>query len=648
MSRKFSTLRTLLLGSALCCLASPAFAANDNDDAELQELLELSLEELTVSIASKRDEKIREAPGVMTVVSADEIRRYGARNLRDVLDRQPNMQVVGSTAFSHNATFIRGGGLTHADNTNLLLLNGRPIRESMGGGINTDIYRNFPIETIKRIEIIRGPGSILYGTNAFNGAINIVTKKANNSNRQMSVGYGSFNSKSVSVSGGSEHEDVSAYGGINYLNSDGWNWTATDEASTTSTIKHENSGYEAVMTANYGGLAINSIIGNNFVRNIGGRFIFHDGIMGLERQFIDVGYTHDWNGRWNSSVNATYNGVTLDFPFAQGAKSNEFDSRGYLLEATTHGKIGDNANIVFGTVFDQLQGKLGSNAQGYSTWRSNTYLQADYQATDWLKLIGGLEQNKPEGLDLDISFRAGAIINFDKNWGSKVLYGQAFRTAFGADSFINVPSLIGNSALGPETITTLDLQLFYNAPKYSAAVTYYNSSIEDVHVRVGGPPATFANGGNVDTQGIELEGKARITKKLSLIGSATYHVSEDGAGEDDVQFSPNLMIKTGLSYDSEDGYSTSIFNSHFGDASSISGAAQVNPPADSYNLLTANVILDIPKLFKQSNMPPTTFSLYGDNLLDENVFFPNFNRTAINSLPHHSGRAVYGTVTVKF
>jgi len=95
-----------------------------------------------------------------------------------------------------------------------------------------------------------------------------------------------------------------------------------------------------------------------------------------------------------------------------------------------------------------------------------------------------------------------------------------------------------------------------------------------------------------------------------------------------------------------------LFNSFFGDPTQVSEidptAAEVNPPAEDYNLLTANINLDTNKVFGLEGWPDTTLSLYGDNLLDENIFFPDFNRKNTNSLPHHAGIGFYGTLSVGF
>ncbi len=143
----------------------------------------LELEQLLVTTASKSAERIADAPGVVSVISAEDIRNFGARNLLEVLDRAPATYGIGSYLYPQNVLSIRGDVLTHFDNHVLLLFDGRPVRESIYGGLNAAIYTSFPVEAIERIEVIRGPGSVLYGTNAYAGVVNVITKPVRRSCR---------------------------------------------------------------------------------------------------------------------------------------------------------------------------------------------------------------------------------------------------------------------------------------------------------------------------------------------------------------------------------------------------------------------------------------------------------------------------------
>ena len=220
------------------------------DYERLKDLLALDIEELvTVTVASKREEQVRNAPGIISIVTADEIRRYGARNLRDIIDRTTNAQVIGSNLYPHGRTAMRGVAQTHIDNNVLLLLNGRPVRDVQSGGTNSDLYAAFPIDIIDKLEIIRGPGSVLYGTNAFSGVINIITKQArDNSEIEISTTYGSFNTKRVVATGGGSVGGFNFYGSINALQDKGDAFPyITDELGTVDTLRTDKSGVQAVL-----------------------------------------------------------------------------------------------------------------------------------------------------------------------------------------------------------------------------------------------------------------------------------------------------------------------------------------------------------------------------------------------------------------
>jgi outer membrane receptor protein involved in Fe transport len=133
----------------------------------------MSLEQLLtikVTTPSKRAETPVEAPGVFSVITADEIAGFGANSLFDVLERAPSVQTLGSSLFPRNLAVMRGDLRSLFDDHVLILFDGRPIRESINGGVDSPFFTAFPVEMIERIEIVRGPGSVLYGTNAFVGS----------------------------------------------------------------------------------------------------------------------------------------------------------------------------------------------------------------------------------------------------------------------------------------------------------------------------------------------------------------------------------------------------------------------------------------------------------------------------------------------
>ncbi len=157
----------------MVCLLTGALAseahAQSSDELELEE----ALGEDFVSIATGRKQPLRRAPAVASVITAEQIRLSGARTLDEVLETVPGLHVsVSSTRFTP-VYAIRG--IHTFDNPQVLMLvNGVPITQAFLG--DRGAYSTLPVESIERVEVIRGPGSAVYGADAAVGVINVVTR----------------------------------------------------------------------------------------------------------------------------------------------------------------------------------------------------------------------------------------------------------------------------------------------------------------------------------------------------------------------------------------------------------------------------------------------------------------------------------------
>jgi iron complex outermembrane receptor protein len=163
----------------------------ESKKGEQEELLLFFEEEALVTLATLHPHKVREAPAIISVITAEQIKNMGARNLADVLITIPGIGILTSTAWSRAEIEVRGVETRQSDKV-LVLVDGHRLNDPFFGGATT-ITDDFPLENVKQIEIIRGPGSALYGANAFVAVINIITKKAEEIDGiQLNLGYGSF------------------------------------------------------------------------------------------------------------------------------------------------------------------------------------------------------------------------------------------------------------------------------------------------------------------------------------------------------------------------------------------------------------------------------------------------------------------------
>ena len=162
------------LAVAVVLLTVPAAAQNSNPP----DLTQMSLEDLLkvqVTSVSKKEEALAKAGAAVFVITQEDIRRSGATNIPDVLRMAPGLNVAQMST-STWAISIRGFNDVFADKV-LVLIDGRSVYNPITSGVSWN-QQDMVLEDIERIEVIRGPGGTVWGANAVNGVINIITKSA--------------------------------------------------------------------------------------------------------------------------------------------------------------------------------------------------------------------------------------------------------------------------------------------------------------------------------------------------------------------------------------------------------------------------------------------------------------------------------------
>lgn len=162
--------RVIIAMAAIACLCGQAAQADDRD------LTDLSLEELlTIEVTSvaKKRQRVEDSAAAVFVISSEDIRRSGATRITDLFRMVPGMQ-VGENDSNSVAVSARGFNERFASKL-LILVDGRAIYRSVLSGVFWDQVL-VPLQEIERIEVVRGPGATLWGANAVNGVINIITK----------------------------------------------------------------------------------------------------------------------------------------------------------------------------------------------------------------------------------------------------------------------------------------------------------------------------------------------------------------------------------------------------------------------------------------------------------------------------------------
>lgn len=160
------------------------------------ELLSIYGSEDFISIATGYKQPVSKAPAVASVISAKDIKNQGALDLNDVLESIPGLHVSYSTQ-GYNPIFTFRGIYSGFNPQVLLLFNGVPV-SSLFVGNRSNTWGGMPVEAIQRIEVIRGPGSAIYGADAFAGVINIIFEDADSiGDNRAGLRYGEHNTKEL-------------------------------------------------------------------------------------------------------------------------------------------------------------------------------------------------------------------------------------------------------------------------------------------------------------------------------------------------------------------------------------------------------------------------------------------------------------------
>ncbi|MBN2591256.1 MAG: TonB-dependent receptor [Sedimentisphaerales bacterium] len=643
----------IVIFSLLMGLPSNVMASSDLD---MEDLFEMDIEELLqieITVVSKKAEPIIEAPSIVSVVERDEFITYGDRNLQQLLQRQPSVYTRGSFIYSDNLAGFRGDMTTHADVHTLLLFNGRPIRES-GQGQNVNMYTTFPLAALGSVELVRGPGSVLYGSNAFTGVINLKSRPIpEHTEFTVSTMAGSFDHFDTTVSAGGRSGDLGVVADLQTITEQGYTYGLTDTFGVYDEDNKHHRSLAGTLHMDY----------KRFTFDLFGSDLdaFAMGVMPFwsnpqkdyrnKRLFANAGYSFDLNERTYIELNATYNHQknSLGGPSTMRVVNNSSDLLGEITLFTSPVR---DVNVVMGYLseyrsnYDSESDEI-QTIPSYNYTPQSAYAQADYKIDRTVKLIAGTQWNKSGQGSSDFTSRYGVILTpFDK-WGVKLLRGEAFRAPLAMETDIyDQYVLVGNKDLNPEKITTYDAQLFYSHKKIYAAATYFHSIINDmIVIDTSNFPLSYMNKGQQKYDGIEFETKYLMTRHLSLLGSYMYQNNKSSLGAT-LPVTPSNMGKLGLSYTWSQG--STALSYVFYDAPYPSGSSTiVNPQPEEVHLLSLNVNLDTSKWMGQKK-GRTFLTLRAENVLNDKVYVPAFGNTGPNSHPYGAGTSLYAGLTMKF
>lgn len=667
------TIRPLSVLSALLYLQ--LYPPSALAEVSLSSLKEMSLEDvLQVEIVSKKSENKNSAAGIVSVVTQDDIKRYGGNNLADVLNRVTSIYMLSTYIWSDSSAAVRGDALTHVNNHTLVLINGRPFRDSAYGGLNETMFRDFPIHHIEQIEVIRGSGSVLYGSNAFTGVINVVTKKHQENGLTLRGRYGSYNTGQEEGEFAWKNNDAAITGAVRHRASDGWLFSALDENRRPANFRNNDGDVSASLWGEWKDFNFNLFVVNNQHNHWGAVPIGSGQPIENNRLFFDAGYKHQINPHWLSTWNITFNKFSqnYDLPVQGTLYMTDLYESNVLFEQTHFFNfLEDKLNFLVGGLVEWREGGVTQISRPntlapYTNLKSSIYGETSFNLLDNLKVsVGGQWhyfdnlKGTPQGV-IDNGEategqvgRTGLVYELTANLGAKLLYNQAYRSPSAGELGANSSLVQGNRNIQPELIESSDAQIFYHTQDYQIALTAFRSRVSDLIVRVPVPGTSpvrlqYDNAGSAKFEGLEFESEAKLFKNLSWKGSYTFQTNRNENNQNNKTQMPNHMAKIGLSYDATPDLQISAFDTYFSAAKVVPTSLAVNPAAGSYHNVTVNTNYRLDHLLGFTHTKHILFTLYLDNLLDERFYYPEFNRKIINTIPATPGRSLFGEIAIEF
>jgi outer membrane receptor protein involved in Fe transport len=511
----------VIITSTLLLFASTVASGASREE---EELLMLYGGEEMVSIATGRSQPVNTAPAIATVITEKDIEKMGARDLDEVLETVPGLHVIPDPA-GYRSNYVIRGIYSEYNPQVLMMVNGIPITQLFNGN-RGQAWGGMPIQNIARIEVIRGPGSAIYGADAVAGTINIITKTASDIDGiEAGVTYGSYNSKQGWFLSGSQVSNWDVALAVQLQTTEGQDKVIDADAQTFFDGLAATSASLAPGSVNLGRDLIDARIdvSNGPWTIRAGYAGVRDGETGAgaaqaldptgraesDRFNADVTHKATPTPEWDLTTQLSYlqtetdtNLVlypsTADFglgAFPNGAighpivreRQGRLDFSAFYLGFKEH-ELRLGAGVLHGNMYDVEEYRnyllvpvapgvaLPAPIGGVQPVPEDqlfirpedrtdiyTFVQDEWDfAPDWT-LTAGLRYDYFSDFGGTLNPRLALVWQSGFNWTTKFLYGGAFRPPSFAELYNqNNPIALGNTDLNPETINTVEIGTTYH------------------------------------------------------------------------------------------------------------------------------------------------------------------------------------------
>lgn len=645
---------------------APNTLAAENEpqvDPALLELLQV-LEQET-EIATKTKMNIDFVPGLVTVFYGDDLLARGVGSVKEALALIPSVELSISTN-GQTQVFVRGIGTAFSSGKLKVLLNGIPFNATLNV---TTTALDLPVEQIDRIEVIRGPGSAIYGEFAFSGVVNIITRKDNN---QVYARYGSlgtrvaggvlakeFKDRDLSISlsfSGTFKEGDSVDTGPDVLRNTPFA-PLSNAPGTSNEIERDTA---VIFQSQYADTKLSA----QYVKVASGDYFgmahalpSYDSKIMRELSLFAVNAETRWSLSSNMDINAYVgwhdfkleSGLHEFYPpninFGAGAfpegmiGSPNYQERKYRLGTEISYKGLDKHDILAGV--EWLYTKQGDtfaernydpNAvpptpvplaeyRGDENWLEEDltrqvlgmYVQDQFAVNDKLTMTAGIRFDTYDDVGNAFSPRIAAVYRYREHQTIKAQYSSAFRPpTFIETGTSNNPVVSGNPDIESEYITTYELGYIFNNEVNRFRATLFYADLHDL-IRV--ETGTYVNKGEVHSHGVELEYVRNFGQKYRLDANTAIIRPWNESDDDNLADVALLTANLGLIYRIAHDYSVTGQYRYVGE--------RQREEIDPRDKLEGYQVVDV--TLSASNVWRSGLTLRGGvkNLFDADVVYPS-------------------------
>jgi iron complex outermembrane receptor protein len=516
--------------------------ANENTDIfsfSLEELLEIP-----VSIASRNETLLSKTPSSVSLFTREDIERLGLKTLGDLLTKVPGFYSMMDSVEGNLSHIVMRGHAQNYANTLLVLLNGQRINDDYTGGVNY-LIRYFSIRDASKIEVIRGPGSALYGSNAYSGVINIIT----DAKPQVSATLGSFGSTALYLNDQIALADWQLGASFNFYRDEGYDFTEVFDRSGLQTSTDDPRTVEQLnLTAKNDQSRINFQYLHSNRQN---HYLFRrlrDGVSELDLTHWTIYGSHQLlrGEKWTVDISGGYQHASRESlsslvaggeaPYAPAdllfGVDFEYQSANVALDATY--QLSDELKFNLGSLISSSEIPRAYLKSNYAILGDEEYLgqvvtfdtdesqrtvldktrhihsayaQSEWQMTPKVTLTAGLRLDSYNDIDDALTPRVSLVHALDENQGYKLIYAEAYRAPSLGDLYDEESGLtVGSQSLRANELTSMEAVYYWHGSQTAITASLFSNHHQQiVGVNNTGNLTFLANIGSNKARGLELE-----------------------------------------------------------------------------------------------------------------------------------------------